>query len=1117
LPVRDDGSTLLYVTVLLLVFSVLGIAMVSLFTTASTSSATPNDARRAMYMTESGMRFAMTKLRKSGFSQSTVDELNSRTYTINNGGNFTFNVFGPWFDAASDQNLAAGGTLALVRNVGDIPALFDVPAGSSVINVVNFDYTGWFPAEPGGIAEVTVLAGQTPTALNITVSDEFVANENELICFAVAPYNDQADLDEGDSLVVELAAKDIFPRHNGAVNINREEFYYEELIVHGNTNVELTKLSKMPASSFPLTVSTTDYVILSPRNYLVIPTGQSGGVSHGGDLNAAINVANRGLPPPGSRAPDIEAEELTNNITAPASDPDFIDVDTLNDEINIGGGTSGPDFGAAWYDADKAIGGKTGFCQAGACEFGMGIRVFFVVDVSNQGDGFTFALINAADNDTTSAGGDIELGELLGYAGDSRLVESPTDPTDADHFLDPSPSLADKGLLPPKMALEFDLYENSGVNDYCVPSTEGVKTRNDPTASLLVDTEAGEEAIHRDLLQYVFWGSTELQIACKTPGNPGTYDDNRHDPMGTNVGVWVYPTDFPAATADPIEKVKSDPTVGPDGTIYFGSDDDKVYALNPDGSEKWISPPTGNNVQSSPTVDDRGTSDPADDIIYVGSNSDHLHAFNTSGSQLWSFDTGGNVKTKPAVGPDGMVYLGSDGDKFFALNPTYRKQNYDNPGSKPFPQSGEWEFATGGHNVKSSASINHNNTPGDISDDTIYVGTDKDRIYAFNQGDRATHSLSGGKWFPTANEWYSDTGGNAQAGTAVGADGMVYVGADCCDFWAFNHNDRAEHTKSGGKPHPTENEWEYPPGGSVIDDVRGAPVLAADGTVYFGAAAGHDKGKVYALDAGGNLLWDFDTEGEVFTRPALSHDDSTIFVGTEKSKVYALNTDDRQQDHNLPGSQPFPSENEWEFTADGKVRAPAVGTSAMGNTIVYVGSEGSAGGLLYALAGNFAQPKNERGTFISYSDEFKLETEPPPDQEEQDDWLSYNDYAVRLEVMRSLEPNPAGKYEYTLHAWVRRCEFADCTDADITGSDAFFHDTRIQYSWFPAPNSFMKQTIKLEEDDHLKLERILFGFTGATGSAGAQNAVIKEFRLSFIRPNDPVVTDDSGNWEAVTP
>jgi hypothetical protein len=38
--------------------------------------------------------------------------------------------------------------------------------------------------------------------------------------------------------------------------------------------------------------------------------------------------------------------------------------------------------------------------------------------------------------------------------------------------------------------------------------------------------------------------------------------------------------------------------------------------------------------------------------------------------------------------------------------------------------------------------------------------------------------------------------------------------------------------------------------------------------------------------------------------------------------------------------------------------------------------------------------------------------------------------------------------------------------------------------------------------------RFLFGFTTATASGAAQNAVIEYFQLSFIRPGDPVIAAD---------
>ena len=45
--------------------------------------------------------------------------------------------------------------------------------------------------------------------------------------------------------------------------------------------------------------------------------------------------------------------------------------------------------------------------------------------------------------------------------------------------------------------------------------------------------------------------------------------------------------------------VRSAPAIGADGSIYFGSDDNKLYALNPDGSENWNYPTSG-VVRSSP-------------------------------------------------------------------------------------------------------------------------------------------------------------------------------------------------------------------------------------------------------------------------------------------------------------------------------------------------------------------------------------------------------------------------------------------------------------------------------------------------------------------------------------
>ena len=49
--------------------------------------------------------------------------------------------------------------------------------------------------------------------------------------------------------------------------------------------------------------------------------------------------------------------------------------------------------------------------------------------------------------------------------------------------------------------------------------------------------------------------------------------------------------------------VESTPAIGADGTIYFGTFADYFYALNKDGSVKWIFERKGEHFRSSPTID----------------------------------------------------------------------------------------------------------------------------------------------------------------------------------------------------------------------------------------------------------------------------------------------------------------------------------------------------------------------------------------------------------------------------------------------------------------------------------------------------------------------------------
>jgi hypothetical protein len=185
--------------------------------------------------------------------------------------------------------------------------------------------------------------------------------------------------------------------------------------------------------------------------------------------------------------------------------------------------------------------------------------------------------------------------------------------------------------------------------------------------------------------------------------------------------------------------VISSPAIGADGTNYVGFFDDRLYAVNADGSQKW-SFTTGGDIYSSPVIG-------ADGTIYVGSWDNKLYAINADGSQKWSFTTGGWVDSSPAIGADGTIYVGSWDNKLYAINAD---------GSQ------KWSFTTEGEVVSS---------PATDADGTIYVGSGDNKLYAVNADG--------------SQKWSFTTGGEVYSSPAIGADGTIYVGSNDGRFYAI--------------------------------------------------------------------------------------------------------------------------------------------------------------------------------------------------------------------------------------------------------------------------------------------------------------------------------------------
>jgi outer membrane protein assembly factor BamB len=1054
------GNVLIYIVVLMLIFGTLGVAMVSLFSTSTASTATRNDTRRAIYMAESGMRYANSELRNNDFSENTIDTLNTTTYNVTDAGSFTINIFSPWFSANGATNNSGAGELPLLVPIGTVPDGPFIPyLPSDKIYAVNFEFVGFNPPEGGSAAISSIklpVRPPPPDTLTFNLNDDFYASDGERIAFAVQPLTDQT-VTEGGNLDLPLEALYYLPKFGGAINIRRNDYFYEERkeVPEGSpTKVVLTNISKRPeaASSLPVTAA-NDWVIFSPRNFLVVPTGESNGVEYGGDYLFGKIIYDASLIQPGAAPPDITADDLTSNLSEQESDTGFFGVDENIDELYIGGNQT-DQFGSAFYNATRNIGGERDYCAQGACLFALGVRVFFLVDFASQGEGITFTLLGQGlseplNNSATSVGGDADLSELMGYAGDSRLVPNASDVND---FV--ATDSNDRGLDPPKIAVELDTQTNEPTFNFCSGTTANPNTRNDPVP------EANDS---QDVVQYVFWGREDLSLSCRndfTPVNQmSTYDDNRHNP-----------DDWIASTGD---DVRSSPAVADDGTIYVGSNDGKVYAFNPDGTDKGEFWPftTGGSVQSSPAVNK------SDGTIYVGSDDFNVYAINPNGTQKWQFSTLGQVRSSPAVveEDDGTatIYIGSDDGNMYALV---------DDGSSTVGQRPGWPFNAGATFSFGSPAI------GPEPEGIIYFSARNATLYArfpdgtekftFDLGDNNIYmpgiDRSGG---PNDGTVYSDIAG----------DSLVAI------------------DPSGGQ------KWTF----SMGADIDSTPVVGQDGRIYFGTDITDDgKYPLFAVDpdarAGNNSSsfpvtaageWEFLTGNQVDNTPALNSDDSEVYVVSMDGNLYAVDTADGSEISRFP----IPVTP----TADSSAlpnSSPAVGPDGT----VYVGSTDNN---LYAV-GRIVEPSNIKNKYITSTKDGTNNRVAGQlvDVGSRINWLNGDSsdqkrWAVRLEVDR------IGS-DYTLSLWIRQCDNSICDN--VLGT--FFQDTRVDYEYSAVPDDLpLQQTFTLNDPlNNPGFQSFFFGFTGAAG-ATALDATISEFQLSFIRPGDSVIICDSINWPVEPP
>jgi outer membrane protein assembly factor BamB/tRNA A-37 threonylcarbamoyl transferase component Bud32 len=306
------------------------------------------------------------------------------------------------------------------------------------------------------------------------------------------------------------------------------------------------------------------------------------------------------------------------------------------------------------------------------------------------------------------------------------------------------------------------------------------------------------------------------------------------------------------------DEVRSSPVVH-DGTLYIGSYDAKLYALEArTGRQQWAFTTEG-GICGTPAV--------WRNYVLIGSEDFNVYGVQAAnGQEAWTYRTWEQVRSSPRVHGEAL-YIGSDDGFMHALEPR---------NGRPL-----WKFRAW-RPVRSSAAY---------AEGLVYFGSDDERIYAVD-------ALTG------QEKWRFAAMGGITSSPAIG-NGLVYVGS--MDFLVYGIDAKMgwvawrERTGNfvisspcvvGERVYVGSVDqhlycfdgksgrvlWKFRTGGQITS----SPTVA-EGVAYVGGV----DGSVYAVDAAtGQQKWQFQTGGAVPSSPVVA--EGVVYVGSMDGMVYAM-------------------------------------------------------------------------------------------------------------------------------------------------------------------------------------------------------------------------------------
>lgn len=124
---------------------------------------------------------------------------------------------------------------------------------------------------------------------------------------------------------------------------------------------------------------------------------------------------------------------------------------------------------------------------------------------------------------------------------------------------------------------------------------------------------------------------------------------------------------------------QSSPALSNDSsTIFFGSTDKAVYAVDESGDMAWSFPTKSAITSSSPVLDAQGA-------LYIGSDGGVVYAINsTTGAQKWQLQADGGITGAPVISRAGQLFIGAtDGSMIGVGSPQSNSRPSPSPPGAP--------------------------------------------------------------------------------------------------------------------------------------------------------------------------------------------------------------------------------------------------------------------------------------------------------------------------------------------------------------------------------------------------------------------------------------------------